>query len=92
MFLQAVVNEFKVELHLLHNGLLHCEVLPRVLPSMLDVILGAYEFEFLAGYLNVVGLPMMLPLPLPRGPVLYSVLFANVICLSDPRDVAASAY
>ena len=92
MFLQAIVNEFKVELHLLHDGLLHCEVLPRVLPAMLDVILRAYEFEFLAGHLNVVGLPMMLPLSLPRGSVLNGVLFAYVICLSDPRDVAASAY
>jgi len=92
MFLQAVVNEFKVEFHLLHDGLLHCEVLPSVLPAMLDVILGAYKLEFLAGDLNVVSLPIMLPLPLPRGPILYSVLFANVICLSDTRDVAATAY
>jgi hypothetical protein len=92
MFLQAVINKFKVEFHLFHDGLLHCEVLPRVLPSMLDVILGAYEFEFLAGYLNVVGLPMMLPLPLPRRPILYGVLFANIICLSDASDVAASTY
>jgi hypothetical protein len=92
MFLQAVVNEFEVEFHLLHNRLLHSEVFPSVLPSMLDVILGAYELEFLAGYLNIVGLSMMLALLLPRRPILYSVLFNSIICLSEPRDAATSAY
>jgi hypothetical protein len=92
MFLQAVVYEFKVELHLLHDGLLHCEVLPSVLPTMLDVILGAYELKFFAGYLNIIDLPIILPLFLSRRPVLYSVLFTNIICLSESRDTATSAY
>ena len=66
MFLQAIVNEFKVELHLLHDGLLHSEVLSSILASILDVILGAYELKFFTGYLNIVDPPMILPLLLPR--------------------------